>query len=104
MHADEILTDSEAEEKIETVEVPTAAKTGKLSAINLDTICSNFEDGETVTLKDLIAKKLVSSNSKRVKILARGVMTKRLTIIADKFSLQAVKMIVLAGGHADQIK
>ncbi len=40
----------------------------------------------------------------RVKILARGVMTKRLTVIADKFSLQAVKMITLAGGHAEQIK
>jgi hypothetical protein len=31
-------------------------------------------------------------------------MTKRLVIIADKFSLQAVKMITLAGGVAEQYK
>jgi len=47
-------------------------------------------------------KNLVSKNAGRVKVLARGVMTKKLTIYADKFSLQAVKMIALAGGHADQ--
>ena len=37
-------------------------------------------------------------------VIARGVMTKRLVIIADKFSLQAVKMITLAGGVAEQYK
>ena len=75
-----------------------------MAEINLDTICDNFEDDETVTLEALKAKRLIKSNCGRVKILARGIMTKKLVIIADKFSLQAVKMIILAGGHAEQVK
>ncbi|MBE6645211.1 MAG: hypothetical protein E7612_07535, partial [Ruminococcaceae bacterium] len=106
VHADEILTDEEAEQMIEVVErIPDETEEqsdGKFCEINLDTICENFEDGATVTLKDLKEKNLVSKNAGRVKVLARGVMTKKLTIYADKFSLQAVKMIALAGGHADQ--
>ena len=106
IHADEIISDEEAEAKIELVEKAPQEKSkgGKLCEINLDTICENFEDGETVNLKALKDKRLVSGNAGRIKVLARGVMTKRLTIYADKFSLQAVKMITLAGGHADQYK
>ncbi len=104
-HADEILSDEEAVSKIEVVErVPGEKGQGKLFEINLDTICENFEDGEAVTLEALKAKKLVNKNAGRIKVLARGVMTKNLTVYADKFSLQAVKMITLAGGHADQYK
>ena len=102
IHADELLTDEEAEERIEYIDAPSARKNGKVAAINLDTLCDNFDDGETVTIENLKAKKLVPSNVERIKILARGVMTKRLDIIADKFSLQAVKMITLAGGRAEQ--
>ena len=105
VQADEIITDEAAVAKIEIVErVPGEKGQGKLVEINLDTICENFEDGETVTLEALKAKKLVNKNAGRIKVLARGVMTKQLTIYADKFSLQAVKMITLAGGHADQYK
>ena len=71
--------------------------------INLDVICENFEDGETVELSKLIERGLVSKSAGKIKILARGVMSKRLVVIADKYSIQAVKMITLAGGHAEQI-
>ena len=105
VHADEILSDEEATAKIEVVERVCGAKgQGKLAEINLDTICENFEDGDEVTLEALKAKKLVNKNAGRIKILARGTMIKKLTIYADKFSIQAVKMITLAGGHADQYK
>ena len=56
---------------------------------------------ELVCSNSLKAKRLVPKNAGRIKVLARGVMTKTLTIMASKFSLQAVKMITLAGGHAD---
>ena len=105
VHADEILSDEEAEQMIEHVgksAVEKSESAGKLCEINLDTICENFEDGDTVTLEALKEKKLISKNAGSVKVLARGVMTKKLTVYADKFSLQAVKMIALAGGHADQ--
>jgi DNA-directed RNA polymerase subunit beta len=61
-------------------------------------------NGETVDIDNLKGKNLVSKKNDRVKVLARGVMTKRLTVVADKFSIQAVKMIGLAGGHAKKYK
>ena len=102
--ADEIISDEQAEELIETVarvsnEKP---KSNKCHEVNLDVICDNFDDGETVNLETLKEKALISKKAERVKILARGVMTKRLTVVADKFSIQAVKMIGLAGGLAQK--
>ena len=49
----------------------------------------------------LKSKRLVSPKIARVKVLARGIMYKRLTVKASKFSLQAVKMITLAGGKVE---
>ena len=72
-----------------------------MGEINLDVICANFEDGETVDIRALRAKKLVAKNVGKIKVLARGTMTKKLDIVANKFSLQAVKMITLAGGRAE---
>ena len=104
-HADELMTDEEAEEHIEIIEeTPGKERKGKMHVINLDTICDAFEDGETVTIEVLKAKNLAPKNAGRVKILARGTMTKKLEIVADSFSLQAVKMITLAGGRAEQFK
>ena len=104
VHADELLTDEEATEKIEVIKRTTIAKSSKMAEVNLDVICDNYEDGETVELAGLQAKRIVNKNAGRLKVLARGVMTKRLTVVADKFSLQAVKMITLAGGTAEQLK
>ena len=104
IHADELLTDEEAAAKIEVIERTTIAKSSKMAEVNLDVICDNYEDGETVELAGLQAKRVVNKNAGRLKVLARGVMTKRLTVVADKFSLQAVKMITLAGGTAEQLK
>ena len=104
VHADELVSDAEAEEQIEFIERTVTVKGTKLAEVNLDTICENYEDDETVDIVSLIKKHLVTKNAGKIKVLARGTMTKRLVIIADKFSLQAVKMITLAGGHAEQLK
>ncbi len=101
VEADELLTDEAAEAAIEVVHTGASTRGGKLCEINLDIICENFEDGETVNIESLKAKRLVNKNAGRIKVLARGVMTKTLTVIASKFSIQAVKMITLAGGHAE---
>ena len=104
--ADELLSDSDAKAQIEIIAAPEAEKKlkgTKLCEVNIDTICENFSEGETVELAKLIERGLVSKSAGKVKILARGVMTKRLVVIADKYSIQAVKMITLAGGHAEQI-
>ena len=104
VQADALVTDEEAVASIEIVEIERKSSSGKVCEVNLDTICDLFDDGETVSIEELKQRKIAPKSAERVKILARGVMTKRLTIIADKFSLQAVKMITLAGGHAEQIK
>ena len=75
----------------------------KKTFINLDTICENFEDGAVVNLAALKEKKLVRADVGRIKILARGIMTKQMTIEADDFSVQAIKMIILTGGEAVEI-
>ena len=57
--ADALLTDEEAEAKIEMVDGPGGQSTGKMFSINLDTICEAYENGEKVTLDYLKAQKLV---------------------------------------------
>lgn len=96
-HADEMIDDYEAEHSIEIIK---QARTGKIEEVNIDEICANFDDGAVVTIESLKAKKLISKSAGRVKVLAKGTMTKCLTVEADRFSLQAVKMITLAGGVA----
>ena len=96
-HADAMVNDYEAEHSIEVIK---KSRSGKMVEINIDDICANFEDGDVVTLEALKAKRLVNKAAGRIKVLAKGTMTKCLTIEADKFSLQAVKMITLAGGTA----
>ncbi len=97
--ADAIIEDSVAEEKIETVK---EVRSGKMVEVNIGDICDNFDDGDVVTIAELKKKYLISSKAGRVKVLAGGTMTKSLTVVADKFSLQAVKMITLAGGTVKQ--
>lgn len=73
----------------------------KSGIVNIDTLSQCFSAGETVTLKEI--KKRVTGFNKRVtciKVLARGTLDKPLTVEADSFSLQAVKMIALTGGTA----
>ncbi len=73
----------------------------KVDIINIDTLSQYFADGEVVTLEEI--KKRVKEVNRRttyIKVLARGTLDKSLTVYADSFSLQAVKMIVLTGGKA----
>ena len=99
---DKILQDEIAVALIERGEgITDKTKTGIL---NIDTLSQNFQDGETVTLSEI--KKRVKGFSSKVtyiKVLARGTLDKRLTVEADDFSLQAVKMIVLTGGKAVKV-
>ncbi len=104
--ADTIMSDEEAKELIEIVDRASRKPitNNKLYEINIDTICENYENGETVDIVTLKDKNLVTKKAEKIKVLARGVMSKRLTVVADKFSIQAVKMIGLAGGTAKRYK
>lgn len=101
--ADEVMSDEKAEAAIE-VDTLTKKREGKKEVVNIDTLSQNYNDGDIVTLDSLIEKKLVSPKAGYVKVLARGVLDKKLTVDLHDYSLQAVKMIVLMGGHAKKIK
>ena len=72
----------------------------KKAEVNIDVISETFSDGDTVTLNDLKEKGLVPYSVGHVKILARGRLDKRITVVAQDFSRTAVKMILLTGGRA----
>ena len=101
--ADEMMSDETAIAVVETIETETIAA-GQKVILNLHVINDNFDANDTVDLDALKAKKLVSAKAGRIKILADGTIDKPLTVIADAFSVQAIKMITLTGGHAVQKK
>ncbi len=72
----------------------------KKTIVNIDTLSKNFTSGDTVDIQSLIDKKIVSRSVGYVKVLARGTLDKPLTVKAQDFSLDAVKMIVMTGGAA----
>jgi large subunit ribosomal protein L15 len=71
--------------------------------VNLDTIAARFDAGSVVTPEALVELGLVQSDRLRVKILARGDISKALTIKAHKFSGKAAEKIAAAGGAAEAL-
>lgn len=71
--------------------------------INMDTISGAFLDGELISLQSLHEKGLLAKKVNYFKILARGKLDKSLTMEANEFSIQAVKMILLTGGKVIKI-
>ena len=71
----------------------------KPAVVNVDTLGEYFKDGERVTLEEMRSRiPYLSAKTTYVKILARGSLNKSLEVEADDFSLDAIKMIALAGG------
>lgn len=101
-----LLTDKDAEDLVEKLPEKNAgparraARTGRKFPVNVDVLNARFADGDTVDIAALKAGRLVPARETAVKILARGTLSKSLTVIADAFSADAVKMIVLTGGRA----
>lgn len=73
---------------------------GKKYPVNIDVLSAAFNSGDAVDIAALKAKRLVPQKESAVKILARGTLDKKLTVYADDFSADAVKMIALTGGKA----
>ena len=72
------------------------------AVINLDQLEARFDSGATVTPDDLRAAGLVRGRLP-IKVLARGEVTKALTVQAHKFSGKAAEKLSAAGGKADAI-
>jgi large subunit ribosomal protein L15 len=70
--------------------------------VNLADLEARFEAGAEVTLEALRAKNLATRKGVPVKILAKGEITKPLTVHADAFSAAARERIEAAGGSCVQ--
>jgi large subunit ribosomal protein L15 len=71
--------------------------------INLDTLGLKFDAGTVVTPEMLREHGLVSGANRKIKILARGDVSKALTVHAHKFSGTAAAKIAAAGGRTEQL-
>jgi large subunit ribosomal protein L15 len=70
--------------------------------VNLDTLGERFDSGTVITPETLESAGLVSGNGP-IKVLARGDVTKALTVRAHKFSGKAAEKIAAAGGQAEAL-
>lgn len=73
------------------------------AVVNLDTLADRFAADTEVTPELLRERRLVRSNAKLVKILARGDIDTALTVKAHKFSRKASEKIAAAGGQTEVI-
>jgi large subunit ribosomal protein L15 len=77
------------------------SRNAKKSVVKLEALEKTFKDGETVSIKTLIASKLVNKADEKngVKILATGTIKKKLTISKEILLSQTAKdAIIKAGG------
>lgn len=71
------------------------------AVVNLDTLAERFEEGAEVTPERLRELRIVRKSRARVKVLARGELSKKLIVKAHRFSAQASQAIAAAGGRAE---
>ena len=74
----------------------------EFEVVNLDTLEERFDAGSEVTL-DLLRERGLVGRGGRVKVLARGEISKALTVHAHKFSGKAAERIAAAGGRVELV-
>jgi len=70
--------------------------------VNLDAIAERF-DADTVVTPELLRERGLVRSGGKIKVLARGEVSKKLTVRAHKFSGKAAEKIAAAGGAAESI-
>ena len=71
--------------------------------VNVDTLAEKFEAGTVITPEMLREAGLLPGSNRPVKVLARGDVTKGLTVRAHKFSGKAAEKIAAAGGTVETL-
>ena len=71
------------------------------AVVNVSVLDKAFEDGATVDLEALLAKKIIRKANDGLKILGNGALTKKLTVKATVFSATAKEKIEAAGGKIE---
>jgi large subunit ribosomal protein L15 len=72
------------------------------SVVNVESL-EEFDSGSTVGPQELKLNGLIRSNSKRIKILGEGTITKVLSVTAHSFSKSAQMKIEEAGGQVTEL-
>jgi large subunit ribosomal protein L15 len=72
----------------------------EFEVVNLDTLAERF-DGSAAVTPELLREAGVVSRAGKIKVLARGDISKALTVHAHKFSGKAAEKIAAAGGKAE---
>ena len=99
VHDCDVLSDELAEKCIESKNVESIDES-YIETLKLDDIDAAFQDGNRVTLEKLKKVGLVSEECTGYTVTAGQRLTKPLIIVANDFTLPAVKMITLTGGRA----
>jgi large subunit ribosomal protein L15 len=71
------------------------------TVVNLDTLAERFDSDTVITPELLRERGLINSTRQPIKVLARGDISKKLTVRAHKFSGKAAEKIAAAGGAAE---
>jgi large subunit ribosomal protein L15 len=71
------------------------------AVVNLDVLEQRFDAGTVITPELLLEARLIPSSRQPVKVLARGDISKKLTVHAHKFSGKAAEKIAAAGGATE---
>ncbi len=78
-------------------------ESGETAEIGLDCLNANFKEYAYIDAKILRILGLIPANARRIAVVACGKVDKPLMIEATEISLDAVKMITLAGGRAIRV-
>lgn len=74
----------------------------EIVAVNIDRL-EAFENDSTVTITDLIEKRIIKNEKDGVKFLGGGELTKKLNVQANAFSKSAKEKIEALGGKTEVI-
>lgn len=70
--------------------------------VNVSTL-EKFDDGARVDPAAMAEARLISHRDRPVKVLGNGELTKKLTVVAAKFSAAALEKITKAGGAVENL-
>ena len=73
------------------------------AVVNLDTLADRFDEGTVITPELMRERGLIHNARQPIKVLARGDISKKLTVQAHKFSGKAAEKIAAAGGASELI-
>lgn len=77
-----------------------AVFTTRYTVVNVGDLQDRFDSKAVVNADSLLEVGLVRNRKLGIKILGQGVLSKKLTVEADRFSEQAAEKIAAAGGEA----